>query len=108
VMPKREGLDFIMRGHAISAEEAARTGLINRTVPADQLDANVDALAKELASLAPNTMKMGLSGYLQQEDQDFDTALDFLRTQIAEVLKSADAKEGISAFLEKREPKWDE
>jgi enoyl-CoA hydratase/carnithine racemase len=51
---------------------------------------------------------MGLSGYLQQEDQDFDTALDFLRTQIAEVLKSADAKEGISAFLEKREPKWDE
>ena len=77
-------------------------------MPADQLDANVDALAKELASLAPNTMKMGLSGYLQQEDQDFDTALDFLRTQIAEVLKSADAKEGISAFLEKREPKWDE
>jgi enoyl-CoA hydratase/carnithine racemase len=108
VMPKRDGLDFVMRGQAISAEEAARTGLINRAVPADQLDADVDVLAKELASLAPNTMKMGLSGYLQQEDEDFDTALAFLRTQIAEVLKSADAKEGISAFLEKREPKWDE
>lgn len=107
VMPKREGLDFIMRGQPISAADAARTGLINRTVAAADLDAEVDSLAKELAALAPNTMKMGLAGYLTQEDQDFDEALAFLKTQIAEVLKSADAKEGISAFLEKREPKWD-
>ena len=38
---------------------------------------------------------------------DFDTALPYLRTQIDACLKSADAKEGINAFLEKREPKWD-
>ncbi len=107
VMPKREGLDFIMRGQPISAADAARTGLINRAVPAGELDAEVDALAKEFASLAPGTMQMGLAGYIEQSDQDFDDALAFLRTQIAAVLKSPDAKEGISAFLEKREPKWD-
>jgi enoyl-CoA hydratase/carnithine racemase len=107
VMPKREGLDFIMRGQAISAGEAAHNGLINRTAPADQLDSEVDALAKEFANLAPGTMQMGLAGYIKQSDEDFDDALAFLKTQIAAVLKSPDAKEGISAFLEKREPKWD-
>ena len=107
VMPKREGLDFIMRGQPISAADAARTGLINRAVPARELDAEVDALAKEFASLAPGTMQMGLAGYIEQSDKDFDEALAFLRTQIAAVLKSPDAKEGNSAFLVKREPKWD-
>ena len=107
VMPKRQGLDFIMRGQAISAAQAAQAGLINKTVPAAELDAEVATLARELASLAPGTMQMGLAGYIQQEDQDFDSALDFLRTQIAACLKSPDAKEGITAFLEKREPKWD-
>ncbi|MBT4519745.1 MAG: enoyl-CoA hydratase [Halieaceae bacterium] len=107
VMPKREGLDFIMRGQAISAADAARTGLINRAVPAQELDASVEQLATELAGLAPGTMQMGLAAYLKQEDEDFDDALAYLRTQIAACLDSPDAKEGITAFLEKREPQWD-
>jgi enoyl-CoA hydratase/carnithine racemase len=107
VMPKREGLDFIMRGQPISAEEAADKGLINRAVPAAELDSEVDTLAQEFTALAPGTMQVGLKGYIEQSDQDFDDALAFLRTQIAAVLQSPDAREGISAFLEKREPKWD-
>jgi enoyl-CoA hydratase/carnithine racemase len=107
VMPKRAGLDFIMRGQPMSAEDAARNGLINEVVPADELDGRVAELARELAALAPGTMQMGLSAYNRQDEMDFDDALPYLRGQIQACLKSADAKEGIGAFLEKREPQWD-
>lgn len=107
VMPKRAGLDFIMRGEAISATQAAQYGLINEAVPADQLDAHVDKIARDLASLAPGSMQMGLAAYNEQDNMSFDEALPYLRTKIDACLKSPDAKEGITAFLEKREPNWD-
>lgn len=107
VMPKRAGLDFIMRGAPLSAQQAAQYGLINQAVPADQLDAHVGALAQQMASLAPGTLQMGLAAYNNQADMPFDQALPYLRTQIDACLQSRDAKEGIAAFLEKRDPHWD-
>ena len=107
LMPKREGLDFIMRGQPLSASKAAQCGLINEAVPADELGPRVDSLAQELSSLAPGTMQMGLAAYNAQEDMAFDDALPYLRTQIDACLTSADAREGISAFLEKRAPDWE-
>lgn len=107
VMPKRSGLDFVMRGQPLGAAEAARHGLINKAVPADFLDEEVNQIANDLASLAPGSMMMGLAAYHKQEDMDFADAMPFLRTQIDACLKSPDAREGITAFLEKREPVWD-
>ena len=107
VMPKRAGLDFIMRGNYIDASKAEEWGLINKSVERNQLDEYVDNLAKELSRLAPGTMQIGLKAYAHQDNMSFDEALPYLQTQIAECFKSDDAKEGISAFLEKRDPKWD-
>jgi len=107
VMSKRQGLDFIMRGTKMSADKAAAVGLINQAVEASKLDIIVADVAKELANLAPGTMQIGLAAYNAQEDMDFDPALPFLRSKLDEVLASPDAKEGITAFLQKREPKWD-
>ncbi|UYV35668.1 enoyl-CoA hydratase-related protein [Rhodobacteraceae bacterium D3-12] len=107
VMPKRAGLDFIMRGEAMNAHQAAHYGLINEAVPAKDLQARVAELAQQMARLAPGTMQMGLAAYNQQSEMSFDAALPYLRKQIDACLESADAKEGIAAFLEKREPKWD-
>ena len=56
VMPKRAGLDFIMRGQPIDANKAERWGLINESVAADELDKRVSELAGELASLAPEEL----------------------------------------------------
>jgi enoyl-CoA hydratase/carnithine racemase len=107
VMPKRAGLDFIMRGNYIDASKAEEWGLINKSVERNQLDEYVDNLAKELSRLAPGTMQIGLKAYAHQDNMSFDEALPYLQTQITECFKSDDAKEGISAFLEKRDPKWD-
>ena len=106
VMPKRAGLDFIMRGQPIDARQAEQWGLINQSVPANELEKTVSDLANELASLAPETMQLGLAAYEQQDALAFDEALPYLQEQIAQCFQSHDAKEGIAAFLEKRQPHW--
>ena len=106
VMPKRAGLDFIMRGQPIDANKAEMWGLINESVMANELDKRVNELAKELANLAPGTMQFGLEAYEKQDALEFDKALPYLQKQIAKCFEGEDAKEGIAAFLEKRKPNW--
>jgi len=107
VMPKRAGLDFIMRGKPIDSKKAMGWGLINEAVKKEELDKKVDKLASELASLAPETMRFGLEAYEKQDSKSFDEALPYLKEQITKCFEGKDAKEGISAFLEKRKPNWD-
>jgi len=85
-MPRRIGLDFIMRGYKMDARTAQQHGLATEVVPAAQLDARVAELAQELMA--------------------FDEAIPFLKEMLDKSLKTADAKEGITAFLEKRKPVW--
>ena len=106
VMPKRQGLDFIMRGEAIDALTAEKYGLITQAVAKDELDEIVKKLANDFSNLPPNTMKMGLEAYNRQDDMAFDDALPYLQEQLKKCLGAEDAKEGIAAFFEKREPKW--
>ena len=107
VMPKRAGLDFIMRGQPIDVSKAEKFGLINQSVNKEYLDETVNSLAKELASLAPETMQFGLEAYEKQDSKSFNEALPYLQEQIAQCFEGKNAKEGISAFLEKRKPNWD-
>ena len=107
VMPKRAGLDFIMRGQSIDASKAKEWGLINDFVEKEQLDEHVKNLSEELSNLAPGTMQFGLEAYEKQDAMAFDEALPFLQKQIAKTFEGPDAKEGIAAFLEKRKPNWD-
>ena len=94
VMPKRAGLDFIMRGQPIDSKKAENWGLINKSVDKKDLDKNVNALAEELANLAPETMQFGLEAYEKQDSKSFDEALPYLQKQISKCFESKDAKEG--------------
>ena len=107
VMPKRVGLDFVMRGQPIDAKKAKEWGLINELVEPNELDEYVENLSVELSSLAPGTMQFGLEAYEKQDAMAFNEALPFLQKQIAKTFEGPDAKEGIAAFLEKRKPNWE-
>ncbi len=106
VMPRRSGLDFIMRGYKVDASRALALGLATEVVPADQLDQRVDTLAEELANLSPATMRLGLEAFYRQELMEFDEAIPYLKSMLDRTLQTEDAREGITAFMEKRKPVW--
>ena len=103
---KRDGLDMVLTGRKITATEAVEMGLINRAVAPDQLEEATLSLATTLAGKPPTAMQMGLAAYNHQENLSFEDALSYLERQLMEVLGTADAQEGIMAFLQKREPQW--
>ncbi len=97
---------LMLTGKRIDAAEATRLGLINRHVPADRLDAEVDALADELARKSPIGMKLGLDSFYRMQDMSFPSAIAYLQDQLALLSLSDDLKEGVTAFFEKREPRF--
>ncbi len=102
----KRAFEIALLGNRFDADKAEKWGLINQSVSADELEKTVSDLADELASLAPETMQLGLAAYEQQDALAFDEALPFLQEQIAQCFQGDDAKEGIAAFLEKRKPNW--
>jgi enoyl-CoA hydratase/carnithine racemase len=105
-VPRKRGLELIMTGDKISAADAAAMGLITRAVPKEQLEAEVEALATKLASKSPAVMRLGLSAFYDVQDMELEPALLHLQAQLVAVLGTEDAREGLSAFLEKRAPVW--
>jgi enoyl-CoA hydratase/carnithine racemase len=98
--------ELLLLGEQISAEEAARIGLVNRVAAADEFDAIVADWAQRLAAKSPVLMRMGKDAMFRQQDMAFAEALDFLRAQLAIAFATEDIQEGVKAFFEKRDPVW--
>ena len=103
---RKAALDLMLTGKRISAAEAADLGLINRWVPAADLERETRALADEIAEKSPATMALGLRAFYRAEDMELEPALHFLEGELAKVLALEDAREGLAAFFEKRKPVW--
>ena len=101
--------DLFLRGHLLSAREAAAERLITKAVPADQLDAEVASLADELAS-EPSPTAIGLTKRLLAEVSGLDMheALAHAVQVNASARSTTDCRAGVAAFLEKRIPPWKE
>ena len=106
LLPRRKGLELVLLGEKMQADQAEQIGLINRAIAPEDLDQYVDEFAKKLAAKPFNAMRIGLNAFYQQSDQAFEEGLRFLETQLAECLQTPDAIEGITSFLEKRSPNW--
>jgi enoyl-CoA hydratase/carnithine racemase len=103
---RKKASEMIFTARLLSAAEAEDMGLITRTVPAEDLDRIVDETLAAIAAKAPLAIKLGKHALASVEDMDLDQALDFLAVQLARVAVTEDAKEGLTAFLEKRAPVW--
>lgn len=103
---RKRALEMLFTGNFINAKEAFEYGLINRVVPPAQLEAATQELIKTIVSSSPLTISIGKQAFYTQINMPDDQAYDFATNTIALDLATYDAQEGISAFLEKRTPKW--
>jgi enoyl-CoA hydratase/carnithine racemase len=101
---RKKAMEMVLLGEKLSSNQALEMGLITRAVPLERLDAKVDQTLKNLAEKSPIGMKIGKEAFYAMADMPFETAVDFLSEKIAEVAATEDAKEGITAFIEKRKP----
>jgi enoyl-CoA hydratase/carnithine racemase len=106
LIPRRRLVQMMLLGEKLHADEAARIGLVNESVAHADLDARVHVLVTALLDKSSSTMRLGLRAFAEQDDMDLEAALPMLREKLAECLATDDAREGLTAFLEKRAPKW--
>jgi enoyl-CoA hydratase/carnithine racemase len=103
---RKRALEMVLTGNFIDAETAEKWGLVNRVVPADQLDATVMELAAQIGSLSPVAVRTGKAAFYQQIELPQEAAYGLMTEAIACNALTPDAQEGMSAFLEKRKPTW--
>lgn len=105
----RQARHWFLTGEAFSAETALSAGLVHEVVPADHLDARIEALVKELLKAGPMAQRKAkaLIAELQRQPIHNPDAIDAYTTSlIASVRDSDEGREGIGAFLDKRMPSW--
>jgi enoyl-CoA hydratase/carnithine racemase len=103
---RKKASEMIFTARMLSAAQAEHMGLITRAVPAEDLDRVVAETLVAVTAKAPLALRLGKQALAAVEDMDLDQALDFLSVQLARVAGTEDAKEGLTAFMEKREPVW--
>ena len=103
---RKKMTELLLLGERIDAQEALRLGIVNRVVAEDDFDAAVADWASKLAAKSPLLMKLGRDALFAQQDMAFGEALEHLRAQLTLALSTDDAREGVAAFLERREPRW--
>jgi enoyl-CoA hydratase/carnithine racemase len=103
---RKRALDMLLTGQPIDAATALNWGLVNRVVPEDALDAEVDALVDAIARSSPLTVGIGKEAFYSQVELDEHRAYDLTKAVMAMNARTDDAQEGICAFLEKRPPEW--
>jgi enoyl-CoA hydratase/carnithine racemase len=103
---RKRALEMLLTGEPISAATALEWGLVNRVVPAPDLDAAVDELVTAISRSSPLTVGIGKEAFYEQVELDEHRAYDLTKSVMAMNSLAADAQEGICAFLEKRPPTW--
>ena len=103
--PKRV-LELVLTGREVAAAEALEIGLATRVVPRSELERAVGETARTIAGLSPSSLALGKEAFYRALELPYAQALAQLRDLLTIVARSEDAQEGITAFLEKRLPRW--
>ena len=105
---RKRAMELLLYGELIKAPAALEMGLINKVVPADDLEMEARRWAAVLAAKSPVAVQIAKSAFYAAADLSYDKAFEYMNEAFARLCSSEDAKEGVSAFLEKRKPSWKE
>jgi enoyl-CoA hydratase/carnithine racemase len=105
-VPRKQAMEILLTGEPVSAEKALQIGLINRIVAPGEERAEALALARQIATKSAHTLKVGKEAFYRQAELGLKEAYDYASEIMTENMMAHDAKEGICAFIEKRNPRW--
>jgi enoyl-CoA hydratase/carnithine racemase len=103
---RKHAMEMLLTGELISAEHAERIGLVNRVVAPGHERAEAVKFADKIAAKSAMTVKIGKEAFYRQAEMPLADAYKYAAEVMVENMLARDAEEGISAFIEKREPKW--
>lgn len=104
----KHAMEMLLTGDMVAAEDAWRIGLVNRVVPAGKAQDEALAFARKITSKSALTLKIGKEAFYRQRDMAIADAYDYAAKVMVENMLARDAEEGIGAFIEKREPRWED
>lgn len=109
IIGRKKTMEMVLTGDIISAQSALELGLITQVVSDDELNDACDKLAQKLAKKSPLALQIGKEGLNRLADSShYDQGLDTMDDLFATLCATQDATEGVTAFLEKRPPVWQE
>jgi enoyl-CoA hydratase/carnithine racemase len=103
---RKHAMEMLLTGELISADDAARIGLVNHVVADGRERAEALKLAENIAAKSTLTVKIGKEAFYRQAEMKLADAYDYASAVMVENMLARDAEEGISAFIEKRDAKW--
>jgi enoyl-CoA hydratase/carnithine racemase len=103
---QKKSMEMLLTGDYVPAEEALRIGLVNKVVPANELDGAINELAEKISSASPLVVGVGKQAFYRQLEMPTEQAYGYTKEVMSFNATFADAQEGMCAFLEKREPEW--
>jgi methylglutaconyl-CoA hydratase len=103
---EKRARDLLLSGRLFDAEEARQMGLVNEVVPEEKLMARAHELARSLLEVSPTSLKRTKRLLADFSQKELDCELEMAISENARIRSTADFREGLSAFLEKRKPQW--
>jgi enoyl-CoA hydratase/carnithine racemase len=103
---RKQAFEMLVTGDFIDAQAALARGLINRVVPEEELDVEVERLAAAIVSKPPVAVAMGKQLFYKQIEMGLDAAYQLAAETMACNMLTEDAQHGIDCFIEKRKPEW--
>ena len=107
IMGRKSAMDLILSGRIISAEDARQVGLVNQVVKRDELETATSDFLKPYLKLSAEVLRKTKKAIIAGLRDDFESSLKIIEDiYLNELMKTADAQEGLSAFMEKRKANW--